>query len=116
MLYYSRESLTFGLLLYEFEDAIKEGDGKRVERCWKVFLLIFKASNRNKYALEAVTLITNIQLFPPRLSQQLIWSRFVNTVGQPAHKKPCDLHMEHLNRTAKEALGQHSTCKIIRKQ
>ena len=22
--------------------------------------------------------------------------------------KPCDLHMEHLNRTAKEAFGQHS--------
>lgn len=45
---------------------------------------------------------------PPRLGQQLIWSRFVNTIGMPAHNKPCDLHMEHLNRTAKEALGQHS--------
>ena len=114
VLYYAREMLTFGLLLYEFEDAIREGDGKRVERCWKFFLLIFKASNRNKYALEAITLLTNIQLLPQRLSQQLIWSRFVNTVGQPAHNKPCDLHMEHLNRTAKEALGQLNPKSIVR--
>ena len=32
----------------------------------------------------------------------------MNTSGQAGHNKPCDLHMEHLNRTAKEALGQHS--------
>lgn len=106
--YYARELLTFGLLFHEFEDAIKEGDGKRVERCWKFFLLIFKASNRKKYALEAVILLTNIQILPPTLSHQLLWSRFVNSCGKPTHNIPCDLFMEHLNRTAKEALGQHS--------
>ena len=92
----------------EFEDAIREGDGKRVERCWKFFLLIFKASNRTKYALEALTFLAHILILPPTLSQQLLWSRFVNTIGKPAHNIPCDLHIEHLNRTAKEALGQHS--------
>ena len=37
-----------------------------------------------------------------------MWSRFVNTSGHAAKNKPCDLHMEYLNRTAKSAFGQHS--------
>ena len=38
----------------------------------------------------------------------MIWSRFVNPRGQTARNKAGDLHMEHLNHTAKDALGQHS--------
>jgi hypothetical protein len=34
---YAQEVLTFSLLHAEFEDAIKEGDGLRVIRCWKFF-------------------------------------------------------------------------------
>ena len=33
----------------------------------------------------------------------------MNTHGQPAGNKLCDLHMEHLNCTAKHALGLHSS-------
>ena len=77
--------------------------------CWKYFLLIFKAANRTKYALEAATLLITLNVLPYRLQQQLIWSRFVNTHGHRAGNKPCDLHMEHLNFTAKHALGQHSS-------
>ena len=105
---YAREVLTYSLLHAEFNDAIREGDGLRVIRCWKVFLLIFRASNRTKYALEAATLLINLQVLPERIQQQMIWSRFVNPSGKPARNIPCDLHMEHLNRTAKTALGQHS--------
>ena len=36
----------------------------------------------------------------------MIWSRFVNVSGQAGRNIACDLHMEHLNRTAKSALGQ----------
>ena len=108
VLNYAREVLTYSLLLAEFDDAIKEGDGPRVITCWKFFLLIFKASNRTKYALEAVTLLINLQVLPERIQQQMIWSRFVNPSGQAAQNEACDLHMEHLNRTAKDALGQHS--------
>ena len=55
----------------------------------------------------------NLQVLPERIQQQMIWSRFVNPSGKPAQNLPaqnlpCDLHMEHLNRTAKSALGQHS--------
>lgn len=105
---YAQEVLTYGLLYSEFEDAIKEGDGPRVIRCWRFFLLIFRASGRAKYAHEAATLLICLQILPKRIQQQIIWSRFVNTSGVAAHNKPCDLHIEHLNRTAKEALGQHS--------
>ena len=105
VLCYTREVITYGLLYTEFEDAIKEGDGLRIVRCWRFFLPIFKASNRTKYALEAATLLINLHVLPQRLTQQIIWSRFVNTSGKAGHNKPCDLHMEHLNHTAKETLG-----------
>ena len=108
VLNYARELLTYCLLHAEFEDAIKEGDGPRVITCWKFFLLIFKAANRTKYALEAATLLISLQVLPELIQQQIIWSRFVNASGQTARNKACDLHMEHLNRTAKDALGQHS--------
>ena len=39
---YAKEVLSLALLWAEFEDAIKEGDGLRVIRCWKFFLPIFK--------------------------------------------------------------------------
>ena len=103
--YYTQEVITYGLLLAEFEDAIKEGDGQRVIRCWRFFLLIFKASGRTKYALEAATLLIYLRILPSRISEQIIWSRFINVSGKAGHNKPCDLHMEHMNRTAKEALG-----------
>ena len=44
-------------------------------------------------------------LFSPRLAEQLIWGRFVNTYGGLGRNIPADLHMEHLNRLCKEAVG-----------
>ena len=104
---YSTMHVNYSLTVFctEFNDAIREGDGLRVIRCWRFLLLIFRAS---KYAREAATLLINLQVLPERIQQQMIWSRFVNPSGKPAQNLPCDLHMEHLNRTAKSALGQHS--------
>ena len=81
---YAQEVMTLILLHAEFEDSIKEGDVQRVITCWKFFLLIFKAANRTKYVLEAVTLLISLQVLPYRLQQQFTWYRFVNTRGQPA--------------------------------
>ena len=36
---YAKETLSLGLLLLEFNDGIREGDGNRVLRSWKYFLL-----------------------------------------------------------------------------
>lgn len=103
---YAREVLTLSMLYAEFHDAIREADGFRILRCWKFLLIVFKASNRKNYALAALHLLAQYYiLLPPRLAQQLIWSRCVNTTGKPGCNIPMDLHMEHLNRTCKTAIA-----------
>lgn len=57
---YASAVLTDGLLLLEFRDAIHEGDGQRIMRCWKFMLLYFFSSGHNKYALEAFNLLANV--------------------------------------------------------
>ena len=53
---YARELLTLGLFYLEYSDAIREGDGLRVLRCWRYLFLLFKASNRTNYTIEAFKL------------------------------------------------------------
>ena len=68
-------------------------------------LLVFKAGNRTNYSIEALFLLAQYHLFlSPRLAQQLIWSRFVNTQSWPGRNIPCDLHMEHINCACKTAV------------
>ena len=114
---YGKELLRLGCFYLEFSDAIKEGDGIRVIRCWRYLLPIFLASSRTNYSTEALTLLFQIeQSMSPRLKQQLIWSRFINVHGRPGKNIPMDLHMEHLNAIAKGAiknLGSGKTEKAI---
>eukprot|EP00731_Ephydatia_muelleri_P025442 Em0017g525a len=46
---YAKETLSLGLLLLEFNDAIREGDGCRVLRCWKFLFLFFRAAGHKNY-------------------------------------------------------------------
>lgn len=107
---YARELLSLGMLLAEFKDAVKEGDGHRVIRVWKFLLPTFSAANRKNYAIQALTLLAKrYYIFSPRMQQQLIWSRFINTRGVPGGNKEMDLHMEHINRTVKLALASQGS-------
>ena len=110
---YAQGFLSFYWLYCEYEDAVKEGDGNRVLRCWKYFLQIFFVCGRTNYTLEAFRLLMQYYyLFSPRQAQQLLSSRFINTHGRPGKNIEADLHMEHLNRLCKsyiEALGPNST-------
>ena len=54
---YSRFVISVGLLYLEFCDAIREGDGMRVIRCWRYMFLVFKCTDRKNYAIEAFTLL-----------------------------------------------------------
>ena len=36
---YAKEVLSLGLLLLKFNDSVHEGDGNRILRCWRYFLL-----------------------------------------------------------------------------
>ena len=81
---YACEVLSLGLMLMEFNDAIKEGDGTQIIHCWTYFILLFKANNRSNYAIETFTLLVKFDfLLPHRLAHQLSWSCTVNTRGKP---------------------------------
>ena len=116
---YACEVLSLGLFLMEFNDAIREGDGTRIIRCWRYFLLLFKANSRSNYAIESFILLTQFDFFlPHRLARQLAWSRTVNTHGRPGKNIPCDLHIEHLNREAKNlisGLGSNITDESVKR-
>lgn len=102
---YAIDTLSLGLLYMEFADAIREGDGSRILRCWRYLFLIFRASRRTNYTIEAFTLLAQERfIFSPRMALQLKWSRTINTHGKPGKNIPMDLHMEHLNREVKTAL------------
>ena len=103
---YAREVMSLGLLLMEFNDAVREGDGTHILRCWRYFLLLFKASGRTNYSVEAFTLLAQYEyMLSPRMAMQLKWSRTVNVHGRRGKNVAGDLHMEHLNRECKNALS-----------
>ena len=66
------------------------------------------------YACESFNLLyQHLYALSPRLSNQLMWSRFVNVHGQPGRNIPVDLHMEHLNRLAKDAIKNLGSNKTV---
>ena len=102
------ETLSLGLLLLEFKDAIREGDGIRVIRCWKYFLIIFRVTGHKNYCLEALHFLTQYYFtLPPQYAEQMVWGRFVNSRGGQGNNIniSADLHMENLNRLLKDAIS-----------
>ena len=49
--------LGVGCFYREFADAVKEGDGGRVLRCWRYFLPLFKSSARKNYSIEVLKML-----------------------------------------------------------
>ena len=105
MLDYGKNLTGLGCFYLEFSDAIKEGDGLRVLRCWKYLLPLFKSSSRKNYSIEVLNMLCQCEYdLTPRQSQELIWCRFVNTHSAPGRNIPADLYQEHLNRLCKESV------------
>lgn len=103
---YACEVISLGLLYLDIQDLVREGDGDRDMLDWKYLMLVYKASGRRNYAIEALTLLTQYHIvLPPNLAAQLKWSRFVNVSGLPGCNVSCDLHNEHLNREVKTAIA-----------
>ena len=85
-----------GCFYIEFADAIKESDGKRVHRCWKYLLPIFKSSGRKNYSIEVLQMLNQVEsTLTRRESAELIWNHFINTHGHGMKGRniPCDLHI-----------------------
>ena len=103
--FYATELLSLGLLWHGFHDAVREADGDRILRYWKLLLVPFKSSGHRNYAKEAVNVLFQYHyVFSERQKAQLLWSRCVNTKGQKGTNIPCDLYMEHLNRRLKTVI------------
>ena len=64
---YASEVLSLGLMLMEFKDAVKEGDGLRILRCWRYILLFFKVARRSNYSIEAFNLLAQYTFLMCRL-------------------------------------------------
>lgn len=117
VLNYAKQIMSLGLFYSEYADAIKEGDGNRILRCWRFLLPIFWNSHRTNYANEVFNMLYQHDYsMSPRHAAQLLWSRCVNVHGRRGKNIPADLHLEHLNRTVKESirgLGSNQTDKAI---
>ncbi len=58
------------------------------------------------YLNEAVDMLSVVNASgSPRIAKQVTWGRVVNTHGGRGRNVPVDLHMEHLNRSVKEYVG-----------
>ena len=103
---YAKEVLSLGLLLMEFVDSVREACGERIFRCWRYFLPLFKCSDRTNYSVEAFNLLFEYEYaLTPRMKQQMMWERTVNVHGKQGRNVSMDLHMEHINKECKQAMG-----------
>jgi hypothetical protein len=99
---YHRGKLAFGLLLFEFNDAIKEGDGQRLYELYKLALLMYKAYGKTKYSYVVLLYLVKISgILSENDSHNLKWNRFFNKHGKLAANIPLDLRMEQLNKCVK---------------
>ena len=94
-----------GLLIRNADDVVREGDGERIIRCWRFFLLYYKAFGHHKYAIAAFRLIANVTaVLTEQQAHQLTWNRFVSNRGGKGHNMSNDFRLENWNNLTKELL------------
>ena len=99
---YTHQLLVLLLLRANHNNAIKLGDGQRLLRLYKYFMLFFKVSSCPKYAIAMLHLQAQVNcLLSPRMSYSLTWNRFVNHQGAPDTNHPMNLDIEHDNKSFK---------------
>lgn len=99
---YHSAKLSFGLILLEFNDAIKEGDGERLFKLYKLALLLFKTNGHVKYAYVVLLYLCQIiAILPASEASDLKHNRFHNKYGGKGKNIPLDLLKEQLNKDLK---------------
>ncbi len=84
---------------------LKREMGKRILRCWKMAMLIFRAHHHNKYALATLHLQAFTQaILTPRQAHCLTSNRTVNNHGGKGKNISMDIRLEHLNNFTKGLL------------
>ena len=106
---YHCAKLTFCLILFEFQDSIKEGDGERLFNLYKLLLLLYHKYGHFKYAYATLLyLVKCVSILPKSQALSLKWNRFFNKSGKRGENIPLDLKKEQQNRMLKtmwHALG-----------
>ncbi|CAB4009980.1 hypothetical protein AC249_AIPGENE16794 [Paramuricea clavata] len=101
---YHRGKLVFGLLLLEFEDAVKEGDGARLTNVYKLALLFYKCYGHQKYAYVTLLYLVKMRSTLMEQANSFTWNRFYNHYGGKSKNISLDLRMEQLNKLLKSQL------------
>ena len=99
---YHNGKLRFGLILFEFNDAVQEGDGQRLHDLYKLALLLYKSGGHSKYAGAVLRHLVKIEaLYSEFEAFRLLWNRFYNEYGQPGGNISLDLKKEQLHKVLK---------------
>ena len=109
MFCYQLSFLEYGMIVLNFYDAISEGDGARIIRCWKFMLphLQKDGSRSRKYALEGLYILCQIQaVLSEQSAHSLIWNRFHKAKTSYGGNIPLDLMLEHYNNAMKSVIRQ----------
>lgn len=102
---YHSAKLTFGLILADINDAIREGDGDRLIDMYKIALPIYYSHGRTKYQYTTLLLLVKTEAILSKLqSFRMKWNRFCNTKGRKGHNISLDLRLEQLNNLLKAFL------------
>ena len=90
---YHRGKLVYGLILFEFTDAIIDGDGDRLFDIYKLALLLYKVGGHYKYAY--ITLFSLViynpvlkvnAILPQSIAHEMKWNRFFDKHGGKGKK------------------------------
>ena len=111
MFNYQCSLMDHGLLYINFTDAVADGDGDRIMRCWKFLLLHFYSDGgSNKCAREALYFQLQQQaILSPRQAYRQRWNRSVSNHGDRGKNVPTDLEVEHDNNSIKEGMKKLGT-------
>lgn len=106
---YHQNKLVFGLLLFDFNDAVREGDGERLLDLYKLALLLYHSEGHTKYAyIVLLHLVKVVAVLPEFEAHRLKWNRFYNKYGGKGNNISLDLKKEQQNKVLKtfwRALG-----------
>jgi len=105
VLNYGCNVITLGLMIVNCDDAIREGDGARITKMYKWWLLIWRSQESTKYSLASIQLQVQIKcLLDQQTAHRLIWNRTVNRSGGKGKRVALDFHMENLVQAMKQSL------------
>ena len=103
---YDCSVLGLDLMAHNFGDATREGDGERLIRIWKFFMLYFKADKHTKYAVETFNLLSQVNAtLTAQMSHRLVWNRTCSIDGGEGRNIALDLQNEHLNHAFKDDIN-----------